>query len=52
MPRTGRASVLTSNECLRLLKEKEEQKLRVAKEIRKQERLEDDARRESEMQGR
>ena len=39
-PKTGKARVLTSSECLRLLKEKEEKKRQVAeeKERRKQER--------------
>ena len=40
MPKTGKARVLTSSECLRLMKEKEEKKIQVAyeKEKRKQER--------------
>ena len=40
-PKTGKARVLTSNQCLALLKEKEEKKRRVAleKENRRQERL-------------
>ena len=40
MPKTGRARALTSSECLRLLKEKEDQKRQVAeeKEMRKLER--------------
>ena len=40
LPKTGKASVLTSTECLRLMKEKEEKKIQLAqeKEKRKEER--------------